>query len=43
MVERTSVKLSRDIVEQLKGLKIHPRETYGDVIRRLIEKWKSTE
>jgi len=36
VVEKTSVKLRKDVLEQLRKLKIHPRETYEDVIRRLL-------
>jgi len=35
-----SVKLSAETVECLKRLKTHPRETYDDVVRRLIEGWR---
>jgi len=37
------IRIGRDTVEELKKLKIHYRETYDDVIKRLIEvykKWK---
>jgi len=44
MVESTSIKVSRRLVEKLKELKIHHRETYEDVIWRMIEAWeKSTK
>ena len=36
----TSIRIGRDTIEELKKLKIHPRETYDDVIRRLIEFYK---
>ena len=37
------IRIGRDIVEELKKLKIHYRETYDDVIRRLIEYYKKTK
>jgi predicted CopG family antitoxin len=43
MSEKASVKLGKDILQRLKQLKVHPRETYDDVVRRLIEQWKSTQ
>lgn len=36
----TPIRIKKDTVEELKKLKIHPRETYDDVIRRLIQKLK---
>lgn len=42
MVKTKSVRLGEDVIETLKQLKIHPRETYDDVIRRLIEAWKKS-
>jgi hypothetical protein len=41
MVETTSIKLGKLLVEELKKLKVHPRETYEDVIKRVLEEWKS--
>jgi predicted CopG family antitoxin len=34
------IRVSRDVKEELKNLKIHPRETYNDVVKRLIETYK---
>jgi predicted CopG family antitoxin len=34
------IRVGRDTKEELKRLKIHPRETYDDVIKRLIEEYK---
>jgi len=31
------IRVGRDTKEKLKRAKIHPRETYDDVIKRLIE------
>jgi predicted DNA-binding protein len=33
----TTVKMSIETKKRLDSLKIHPRETYDDVIKRLIE------
>jgi len=43
MVEKTSVKIDKALLGELKRMKIHPRETYEDVIRRMVEKWRSTQ
>ena len=34
------IRVGRDTKEGLRRLKIHPRETYDDVIKRLIEEHK---
>ncbi|MEM1605833.1 MAG: hypothetical protein QXW41_06290 [Fervidicoccaceae archaeon] len=34
------IRIGKDTKEELKRLKIHPRETYDDVIKRLIEEYK---
>jgi predicted CopG family antitoxin len=34
------IRIKRETIEDLKRLKFHPRETYDDVIKRLIEAWK---
>ena len=36
MVEITTVKLSKRTKKELDRLKVHPREPYEDVIKRLI-------
>ena len=43
MKEYTVIKVGKDTAKELVELKIHPRETYEDVIKRLIKKWKSTQ
>jgi hypothetical protein len=42
MVTRKSkpVRLWFDTIDELKRLKVHPRETYDDVVKRLIKAWK---
>jgi len=35
-----SIRMKKETIEELKRLKIHPRETYDDVIKRLIATWK---
>jgi len=32
----SSIKISETVKEELSCLKVHPRETYGDVIKRLV-------
>jgi predicted CopG family antitoxin len=41
-VEKTSIKVDKKLLEELKSLKIHPREPYEDVIKRLVEKWRKS-
>jgi len=41
MVEKMPVRIGKDILEELKKMKLHPRETYDDVIRRIVQEWKS--
>ena len=36
----TTLKVSKQTKDELDALKIHRRETYEEVIRRLIEAWK---
>ena len=38
MTDTVTVALARDEKDKLDSLKLHPRETYGEVISRLIEK-----
>jgi len=38
----TTIRIYKDTKKLLDKLKEHPRETYDDLIKRLIEKWKST-
>ena len=38
-----SIRVSESTRIGLNDLKIHPRETYGDVIERLIEKAKESD
>lgn len=34
----TTIKLSQEVKAKLDKLKVHPRETYEDVVKRLIGK-----
>jgi len=34
------IRIRKGTIRELKKLKVHPRETYDDVIRRLIEERK---
>jgi len=38
----TTIRIYKDTKKLLDQLKEHPRETYDDLIKRLIEEWKST-
>ncbi len=33
----TTIQLSKEMKKTLEGLKLHPRETYEDVLERLLE------
>ncbi len=37
------IRLRRSTREELRRLKTHPRETYDDVIRRLLNEWRVRE
>lgn len=37
MGDSSTIRLTREVMVKLEGLKIHHRETYEDVIRRLID------
>jgi predicted CopG family antitoxin len=39
----TVIRVRKKTVEELQQLKIHYRETYDDVIKRLIEAWRRRE
>jgi predicted transcriptional regulator len=39
----TTIQLSSELKRTLEGLKIHPRETYSDVVERLIEDLKELD
>ncbi|MBC7113159.1 MAG: ribbon-helix-helix protein, CopG family [Candidatus Methanomethyliales bacterium] len=39
---RTTIAVSKEVKDALDKLKVHRRETYEEVIRRLIEKCKSS-
>ncbi len=43
MAKTVSIRIEEDLHDQLKKMKIHPRETYGDVIKRMVSKWKPTK
>ena len=36
----TTIKISKDVVEQLSDLKVHPRQSYEEVIIKLLEDYK---
>ncbi len=38
--EITTIKVSKKIVERLSKLKIHPRQSYEEVIVKLLENYK---
>jgi len=37
-MKKTTIAISKEIKEQLDKLKVHPREPYEDVIKRLLER-----
>jgi len=38
--EYTTIRVSRELKKRLDNVKVHPREPYQDVIKRLLEKCK---
>ena len=38
----TSIRISKEVRAELERLKVHRREPYDDVIRRLLEHWRRT-
>ena len=36
----TTIRVDEDVKKMLDSIKIHPRETYNDILKRLIEKVK---
>ncbi|MEM3871384.1 MAG: antitoxin VapB family protein [Nitrososphaeria archaeon] len=40
---KSTIAVSKEVKEKLDRLKVHPRETYEDVIKRLIERWGKSE
>ncbi|MEM3832411.1 MAG: antitoxin VapB family protein [Thermoprotei archaeon] len=40
---KSTIAVSKEVKEKLDRLKVHPRETYEDVIKRLIERWEKSE
>lgn len=36
-VSTTTIQLSREMKKSLEGMKLHPRETYEEVLERLLE------
>jgi predicted CopG family antitoxin len=41
MKDITTIKISKKIVEELSKIKIHPRQSYEEVIIKLLEKYKN--
>ena len=37
---KTTIKVSKEVIRELKGLKKHPRETMESVIKRLIARYR---
>jgi len=40
-LESTPIRIHKDTIELLKRAKVHHRETYDDVIKRLLKEGKS--
>jgi len=39
----STIKVSKKVKEELDSMKVHPRETYEDIIKRLIEAYRKGE
>jgi len=37
MVDTTTMRISRDTAERLESQRVHPRETWDDIINRLLD------
>jgi len=42
-MRKTTIAISKETKEKLDRLKVHRREPYEDVIKRLIEKWEESK
>jgi elongation factor P--beta-lysine ligase len=42
-MEKTSIRVGKELLQELQDLKVHHRETYEEVIWRLVKAWKSTQ
>jgi len=40
---KTTIAVSKELKQKLDSIKVHPRETYEDVIKRLVEIMKNSE
>ena len=40
---KTTIAISKETKEKLDRLKVHRREPYEDVIKRLIKKWEESK
>jgi len=40
---KTTIAVSKETKKKLDRLKVHPREPYEDVIKRLIERWEKSK
>lgn len=43
MVETTTIRVNKGTKKLLDSVKIHPRETYDDVLKRLIKKFQEED
>ncbi|MCS7135311.1 MAG: hypothetical protein NZ893_02635 [Candidatus Aenigmarchaeota archaeon] len=43
MEEKTSIKISISTKKALEKLKVHPRQPYDEVIKKLLEEWLKNE
>ncbi|MHC1627881.1 MAG: DUF7557 family protein [Candidatus Nezhaarchaeales archaeon] len=42
-VKKTTIQVSRELKAELDKLKVHPREPYEDVLKRLVKAYKEKE
>ena len=41
MVDKVPVRIGKDVLNELAKLKVHPRQPYDEVIRKVLKEWKS--
>ena len=42
-VKKTTIQISKELKDELDKLKVHPREPYEDVLKRLVKAYKERE
>jgi hypothetical protein len=43
MSDVTTIQLDKKVVKSLKGIREHPRQTYNEIIKALVENYQATK